>query len=190
MHPLDTLLDIEEISERKEHFNSIVEGITDAIQEYFLASTRSRTLAMNDAQQVQKTYRCNLRKCSTATSGELSIPEAPQRPPIVETFTTQLVAPCLRTADNTLGPDLISYQDWREIDPNCTILTMIINVCLKLSDIPHAWKASNTILIHKGDSTDEISNWRPISLSGTVSLRGGAVGYIQSLWLSPTPGHP
>ncbi|GFY43618.1 retrovirus-related Pol polyprotein from type-2 retrotransposable element R2DM [Trichonephila inaurata madagascariensis] len=93
----------------------------------------------------------------------------PYRPPVLEFLTLKIVAASLRAAENSApGLDLISYKHWREIDPSCKILTRIFNICLKIADTPDVWKTSRTILIHKGDSPEQIENWRPISLSDTA----------------------
>ncbi|GFY56869.1 putative reverse transcriptase [Trichonephila inaurata madagascariensis] len=75
LEPLDTLLEIEELAERKMHFNAIVEGITSAVQEHFnlkrpptntTNSTRLKGLDTKDPQKVQSMYRWNRRKCVRA----------------------------------------------------------------------------------------------------------------------------
>ncbi|KAG8179208.1 hypothetical protein JTE90_004036 [Oedothorax gibbosus] len=62
------------------------------------------------------------------------------------------------------GPDRISYTQLKEVDPSCTAIGKVLNVCLRAKRIPHQWKTSITILIHKKGDLDDISNWRPISL--------------------------
>ncbi|GFS87970.1 transposon TX1 uncharacterized 149 kDa protein, partial [Nephila pilipes] len=57
---------------------------------------------------------------------------------------------------------------WREVDPRCLALSKIFNICLKLKDVPRAWKISNCILIHKKGDQGMIENWRPIALSNTI----------------------
>ena len=39
-----------------------------------------------------------------------------------------------------------------------------IRSCFKRRDVPPAWKSATTVLIHKKDSTDDPSNFRPIAL--------------------------
>ncbi|GFY43617.1 retrovirus-related Pol polyprotein from type-1 retrotransposable element R2 [Trichonephila inaurata madagascariensis] len=98
-----------------------------------------------------------------------TLQDLPHRPPVLEFLTPKIVAASLRAAENSApGPNLISYKHWREIDPSCKILTRIFNICLKIADIPDVWKTSKAILIHKGDSPEQIENRRPISLSDTA----------------------
>ncbi|GFQ76245.1 retrovirus-related Pol polyprotein from type-1 retrotransposable element R2 [Trichonephila clavata] len=93
----------------------------------------------------------------------------PTRPPVVEALAREFVLECLKSCENTApGPDLISYKHWREVDPNCVVLTKLFNVCLKLADVPKRWKLSNTILIQKKNEPASITDWRPISLSDTA----------------------
>ncbi|GFR30372.1 retrovirus-related Pol polyprotein from type-2 retrotransposable element R2DM [Trichonephila clavata] len=63
---------------------------------------------------------------------------------------------------------MISYRHWREVDPKCTTLTKVFNICLKLADIPSEWKKSSTVLIHKSGMVESLVNWHPISLSDTI----------------------
>ncbi|GFW16088.1 retrovirus-related Pol polyprotein from type-2 retrotransposable element R2DM [Trichonephila clavipes] len=63
---------------------------------------------------------------------------------------------------------MITYRHWREVDPSCSVLPRVFNICLKLSDIPASWKSSRTLLIHKKGNVGQLENWRPISLSDTI----------------------
>ncbi|GFT51370.1 reverse transcriptase, putative [Trichonephila clavipes] len=88
---------------------------------------------------------------------------------VVESLSHTFVAGCLKTAENSApGQDMVSYRHWREIDPSCSVLARIFNVCLKLADILSAWKTSKTVLIHKKGNVGQLNNWRPISLSDTI----------------------
>ncbi|GFQ73017.1 retrovirus-related Pol polyprotein from type-2 retrotransposable element R2DM [Trichonephila clavata] len=203
--PLDTLLDIEDLGDRKTHLEAIVGGVTQAVQEHFHLqrpvtqgdSSARKGLDTQDPQKLQRAYRWNRRKCiraitqpsgtrctlpkeevhsyytkiweATSTPAEAPLPEPPVRPAVVEGFSQAFVQSCLQSAENSSpGPDMISYRHWREVDPNCKILTKIFNACLKLSDIPTSWKKSSTVLIHKKGDTGRLENWRPIALSDTV----------------------
>ncbi|GFT18714.1 retrovirus-related Pol polyprotein from type-2 retrotransposable element R2DM [Trichonephila clavipes] len=75
----------------------------------------------------------------------------------------------MKSAENSApGPDRLTYRHWREVDPYCKVITRIFNICLKMSNIPSAWKTSSTVLIHKKDDPTKLENWRPISLSSTL----------------------
>ncbi|GFT14083.1 retrovirus-related Pol polyprotein from type-2 retrotransposable element R2DM [Nephila pilipes] len=151
----------------------------------------------NDAQAVQKAYAWKRRKCIRDLVNpnslkcnlspndihsyfskiwddcqEHSIPNfgsPPDLPPNIENFITDMVKESLHSAENTApGPDGISYKHWREVDPSGVILCKIFNLCLPLRQIPDTWKTSLTILIHKKGPTEDLANWRPISLSNTI----------------------
>ena len=75
----------------------------------------------------------------------------------------------LNKSENTSpGEDRITYRHWRAIDPECLILQLIFNICLKNRKIPAAWKKSRTILIPKEGDKSDIKNWRPIALCRTI----------------------
>uniref|UniRef100_A0A914XTH4 Reverse transcriptase domain-containing protein n=1 Tax=Plectus sambesii TaxID=2011161 RepID=A0A914XTH4_9BILA len=102
-------------------------------------------------------------------------PEVPPLPPpnsndpLGTNFTTQEVWNRLQKCANTApGPDGIRYSAWRLFDPGCYALTAVFNACHRLHHTPASWKNSTTILIHKNGDPDDISNWRPISLSDTA----------------------
>ncbi|GFU01291.1 retrovirus-related Pol polyprotein from type-1 retrotransposable element R2 [Nephila pilipes] len=157
----------------------------------------SRSSDSQDAQSIQKAYNWNRRKCirnlinpsnarcsiqPTLThsffsniwnaSEDHSIPDfgsPPDLPPIVESLDQDLVRECLQSTENTApGPDGIAYKHWRVVDPSGNILSIIFNLCQQLRGVPDTWKSSNTILIHKKGVTEDLSNWRPISLSNTI----------------------
>ncbi|GFW62213.1 retrovirus-related Pol polyprotein from type-2 retrotransposable element R2DM, partial [Trichonephila clavipes] len=159
--------------------------------------SKQKSIDLQNPQQVQRTYKWNRRKCiraitqkdsarcpvsredthqfftriweSTRTPIEQQRPDPPSRPPICEAFTTIFVESCLKSAENSApGPDRLTYRHWREVDPYCKVITKIFNICLKMSDIPSAWKTSSTVLIHKKDDPAKLENWRPISLSSTL----------------------
>ncbi|GFY44120.1 retrovirus-related Pol polyprotein from type-2 retrotransposable element R2DM [Trichonephila inaurata madagascariensis] len=154
-------------------------------------------LDLEDPQRVQKAYRWNRRKCvraitqdqaqrcpvkmeetlryfqsvweTSSSPAERIHSEPPTRPPIMDSFSQPFVAGCLRSAENSApGQDLICYKHWRELDPSCSVLTRVFNICIKLSDVPATWKASRTVLIHKKGDVNNLENWRPITLSNTI----------------------
>ena len=74
----------------------------------------------------------------------------------------------LLNASNTApGGDRIEYLHIKKLDPNCSLLEVIYELVWKLG-IPRQWKTAKTILIHKKGNTDEMSNFRPISLLSTI----------------------
>ena len=74
-----------------------------------------------------------------------------------------------RTNSNSApGPDHLSYTVWKKLDPKYDIITAILNTCRVNIKIPPSWKGSNTILIYKGNDTNNLDNWRPIALQNTL----------------------
>ena len=71
--------------------------------------------------------------------------------------------------NKSYGPDLISpvflKQGIKEI---AEILTYIFNKCLLYSRFASVWKKASVIPLHKKDSKDNVSNYRPVSLLSTV----------------------
>ena len=69
-------------------------------------------------------------------------------------FTSKEVLAKLKKCDNTSsGPDGITYNGWRRIDPEARVATAIFNLCLKFNHVPRAWKITTTILIYKKGDT-------------------------------------
>ncbi|GFW64523.1 uncharacterized protein TNCV_3513451 [Trichonephila clavipes] len=159
------------------------------------ASIFSQLNTLN-AQRVQQTYKWNRRKCVPAiTDGtssrclvdmedtfayfttvwetqpppvERSDVTPPTTPPVVNSLTQAFVESCLKTVENSAPSHMITYRHWREVNPSCSVLTRVFNICLKLSNIPAKWKSSRTVLIHKKGDVGQLENWRPISLSDTM----------------------
>ncbi|KAG8174129.1 hypothetical protein JTE90_028359 [Oedothorax gibbosus] len=73
-----------------------------------------------------------------------------------------------RFENSAPGPDRLSYENLKSADPDCKIMARIFNICLRFKKIPAAWKSSKSILIHKKGDTEDLNNWRPISLCNTM----------------------
>ena len=75
----------------------------------------------------------------------------------------------VKSATNTSpGPDKIEYRHLKKIDPDGTILSLIFNRCFLEKNVPSSWKSATTILIHKKNSNDDPSNFRPIALMSCI----------------------
>ena len=75
----------------------------------------------------------------------------------------------LRSMSNSApGRDKVEYRHMKLVDPNCKILGVIFNQCLKGNKIPATWKQSTPILIHKKDPDDDLRNFRPIALMSCI----------------------
>ncbi|GFU20549.1 transposon TX1 uncharacterized 149 kDa protein, partial [Nephila pilipes] len=161
------------------------------------ATSKNNRTDPQNAQLIQKQYRWNRKKCvrnivnptttfcqinkedlSSHFSNIWAPPQQtyqfpscspPSLPQVIDIITPESAAAWLRRCENSApGPDKISYQHWKTIDPNCFIISKIFNICLKLNNIPSPWKESNCILIPKKGDLSSIENWRPITLSNSI----------------------
>ena len=99
----------------------------------------------------------------------------------------------LRKATNTApGNDKLEYRHLRALDPKGYLLENLYAAVWRLG-IPKQWKESRTISIHKKGSTDDLGNFRPISLlptmykifSAIISQRLSRVA-VEKGWISPS----
>lgn len=90
----------------------------------------------------------------------------------------------MRTCSNTSpGPDRIEYRHLKAIDPKCEILALIFSHCINQQDVPNEWKNAITVLIHKKNSTEDPSNFRPIALMSCIyKLLTGVLAKRLSRW--------
>jgi len=111
------------------------------------------------------------------TEGRTPVPTGP--------FSTAEVTKRLRKFENTApGDDGLTYHHWRRLDPSCTLLCEVINICLKHRRVPPAWKKAVTVLIYKKGNKDDLGNWRPISLCRTIyKLYAGCISGRLTEWL-------
>jgi hypothetical protein len=87
-----------------------------------------------------------------------------------EDFTAQEVwKRLLRCSNKAPGPEGICYSLWKKFDDGAYVLTTIFNCVKRLGSIPGSWTNSTTVLIHKKGERNDITNWRPISLSNTIA---------------------
>ena len=54
-----------------------------------------------------------------------------------------------KTENIAPGPDRITFQQWKRVDPDAKALACIFNLCLKYLKIPNSWKESRTVFIPK-----------------------------------------
>ncbi|GFS88606.1 retrovirus-related Pol polyprotein from type-2 retrotransposable element R2DM, partial [Nephila pilipes] len=161
-----------------------------------ISSTRVKSDPQN-AQLIQRQYRWNRRKCVrnivnpsssfcqieknllhshfteswAPPSVQHTFPDCspPTLPPVLELLHSDAIASCLQSFENSApGPDRLSYQHWKSIDPRCIIISKIFNICIKFKDVPSSWKHSTCILIPKKGDVSSILNWRPITLSNSI----------------------
>ena len=67
-------------------------------------------------------------------------------------------------ANTSPGPDRVEYCHLKQVEPSCSILSLLFDHCFKRRDVPPAWKAAITVLIYKKGSTEDPSSFRPIAL--------------------------
>ncbi len=102
------------------------------------------------------------------------------------------VAMKLRWATNTSpGADKLEYRHLKALDPGGCLLEVLYAAVWKFG-IPAAWKVAKVVLIHKKGETDQVDNFRPISLLSTLYkvftsvLTSRMVSIATSYsWLSP-----
>ena len=66
-----------------------------------------------------------------------------------------------RCENTSPGDDWLTYNHLRSVDPACTVIAAIFNLCLKYERIPEDWKTSTTVLIYKKGHPEDVTNWRP-----------------------------
>eukprot|EP00102_Acyrthosiphon_pisum_P018506 XP_016655716.1 PREDICTED: uncharacterized protein LOC107882189 [Acyrthosiphon pisum] len=111
------------------------------------------------------------------TDGRTPVPTGP--------FSACVVAKRLNKFENTApGDDGLTYHHWRRLDPSCSLLTEVINTCLKHRRVPPAWKKAVTVLIYKKGDRSDLNNWRPISLCRTIyKLYAGCIAGRLTDWI-------
>eukprot|EP00767_Chilomastix_cuspidata_P006750 gnl/Chilomastix_cuspidata/721.p1 GENE.gnl/Chilomastix_cuspidata/721~~gnl/Chilomastix_cuspidata/721.p1 ORF type:complete len:1111 (+),score=229.50 gnl/Chilomastix_cuspidata/721:2526-5858(+) len=73
-----------------------------------------------------------------------------------------------RAADSAPGPDGLPYLAWSALPEANTLLARLFTRCLRLGQVPAAWKTSLTTLLHKGGDEADVTRWRPIALANTL----------------------
>ncbi|XP_027850614.2 uncharacterized protein LOC114129936 [Aphis gossypii] len=176
-------------------------------------SGRGTAIDPNDAKEIQSLYKRNRRRAvrvilsGEGQSCEVAVPEvekhftrtwAPStcdtsifqrvdgRDPVpMGPFQCADVAKRLGKFENTApGDDGLTYRHWKRLDPECTVLTEIVNACLRYKRVPLVWKRAVTVLIYKKGAREDLGNWRPISLSRTLyKLYVGCVANRLTEWL-------
>lgn len=68
---------------------------------------------------------------------------------------------------STPGIDGLPYEVWKKL-PCTLLLKHIFEICRINARIPSRWNISKTILLFKKGDTNDITNWRPISLQITL----------------------
>ncbi|XP_035232575.1 uncharacterized protein LOC118204353 [Stegodyphus dumicola] len=99
-----------------------------------------------DAQLEDRIYKITLLLPYATT--ELTPQCTPHHPLSPENLTLSPFSPAeiarkLYSAENSApGHDRLSYNHWKAVDPDCTVLAAIFNICLKARKVPAAWKDS------------------------------------------------
>ncbi|GIX97741.1 retrovirus-related Pol polyprotein from type-1 retrotransposable element R2 [Caerostris darwini] len=162
------------------------------------SSSSFQAVNVDDPQQIQKLYRRNRRRAIREIRGaqgeRCAIPPSiieehfssiwqesssaesfystlhPDRDEVLGTLlSVSEVVSAFKTCENTApGPDRLTYNHWRSLDPRALLLTKLFNWCIHLRTIPRSWRESTTILLPKSGDASCPSNWRPIALSCTA----------------------
>jgi len=114
------------------------------------------------------------------------IPPSPGDPVPMGPFQCADVSKRLGKFENTVpGDDGLTYRHWKKLDPECTVLTEVVNMCLRYKQVPPAWMKAVTVLIYKKGAKEDLGNWLPISLSRTLyKLYVGCVANRLTAWLT------
>jgi len=115
----------------------------------------------------------------------LCMPDAPPTPPnLAAPLTAEEVGKRLHRANNTApGADRLEYRHLRALDPEATLITAILNGCLRFRRVPAAWRTGSTILLHKKGDPADPGNFRPITLLPTLyKLLAGCLAARLSSW--------
>ncbi|XP_049946522.1 uncharacterized protein LOC126439390 [Schistocerca serialis cubense] len=95
---------------------------------------------------------------------------------VLQPITPSKVQQRLQKASNTApGADGVTYSDLRREDPGCHVLAKIFSRCWNKRKTPVQWKISTTVLIHKIVDVSDVTNWRPLALSSTISKLFAAI---------------
>ncbi|GIY89588.1 retrovirus-related Pol polyprotein from type-1 retrotransposable element R2 [Caerostris extrusa] len=125
--------------------------------------------AMLDSTPVIEEYFGEVWRESSSDS-QFFLAEHPERDEVLGTLlSVSEVTSAFKSCENTApGPDRITYNHWRSLDPRATLLTHVFNCCIHLRAIPLSWKESTTILLPKSGDVTCPTNWRPIALGNTA----------------------
>lgn len=75
----------------------------------------------------------------------------------------------LSKAENTApGDDRITYRHWKQVDPECKVLTAIFNIWLQPKKIPRHGRNRAQSLYLRMETPQAVTNWRPIALCRTI----------------------
>ncbi|GIZ00480.1 retrovirus-related Pol polyprotein from type-1 retrotransposable element R2 [Caerostris extrusa] len=125
--------------------------------------------AMLDSTPVIEEYFSEVWSESSSDS-QFFLAEHPERDEVLGTLlSVSEVNSAFKSCENTApGPDRITYNHWRSLDPRATLMTHVFNCCIHLRAIPLSWKESTTILLPKSGDVTCPTNWRPIALGNTA----------------------
>lgn len=128
--------------------------------------TRSCTIPIRD---IQDHWASTWSPRTADTSALFQRPAAPV-PVNTASFSADEVLLRLRKSENTApGPDRLTYQHWRSVDPEARFLSSLFNACVHHRRTPDSWRTSRTVLIYKKGDPSVPGNWRPIALGCTAS---------------------
>ena len=86
-------------------------------------------------------------------------------------------------ANTSPGSDRVEYRHLKQVDPSCSVLSLLFDHCFKRRDVPPAWKSAITVLIYKKGSTEDASNFRPIALMSCLyKLLMGIIAKRLTTW--------
>uniref|UniRef100_A0A1I7XZ89 MBD domain-containing protein n=1 Tax=Steinernema glaseri TaxID=37863 RepID=A0A1I7XZ89_9BILA len=90
---------------------------------------------------------------------------------LVSPFSPSEVLAALSRSSTTPGPDGVSYSQLKRFDPSGRVLARLYTNCMAQSGVPACWKEAKTTLFYKKGDRNDLSNWRPITLSSRSGCR-------------------
>ena len=95
----------------------------------------------------------------------------PPNAQISQQFTREIYDSCIKrlTRGKIHGPDNIPNDILKVLPPPWhNLIFLFFRQCYKQKTIPHHWKHSKTILLHKKDDPIHLANYRPLALANTI----------------------
>ena len=119
-----------------------------------------------------QTCMCAIRKYPWHThQGIILEKRGPPNTQLGKQFNREVYDNCLKrlTKGKAPGPDNIPNDIIKSLPtPWQDLLFLFFEHCYKKKEIPHYWKHSKTILLHKKEDPTHLSNYRPIALANTI----------------------
>ncbi|RUS69482.1 hypothetical protein EGW08_022750 [Elysia chlorotica] len=133
-------------------------GGRDRLVDFVAATYHNHTVTPAEVAEARRLYNnCNWEQPSQEEM------ELLQSPPSADEILRRLK----KTVNTSPGMDKIEWRHLKAIDRTGSLLQTVLSA-VHTWGIPSSWRRSKTVLIHKKGSTDDPSNFRPISLLSSL----------------------